>query len=370
MSLFALGKAGPLGKGGPDAARNEVCDALAGNLCRCTGYRPIVDAALDALAEEGRDRFDAQASETIAALKALDVDQPLTIETGGKRYVAPRTLGHLADLVSKNPDAHLLAGGTDVGLWVTKQHRDLDLVIDVTRVPELKRVDESETDLVIGAAVTYHQAHEALRRRFQDFGELVRRIGGRQVREVGTIGGNIANGSPIGDTMPALIALNAVIVLQKGDRRRTLDLEDFYLDYRRTALEPGEFLAEIRLPNSAVDFRCYKISKRFDQDISAVMAAFALELDQDRRVRTMRIGFGGMAAVPKRAAAAEQAMLGQPWNEATIEAGQAALAAELKPLSDMRASAQYRLSVAENLLAKFFIETTRPKARTRVLDRA
>jgi xanthine dehydrogenase small subunit len=157
MSLFALGKAGPLGKDGPDAARNEVCDALAGNLCRCTGYRPIVDAALDALAQKGRDRFDAQASETIAALKALDVDQPLTIEAGGKRYVAPRTLGHLADLVSKNPDAHLLAGGTDVGLWVTKQHRDLDLVIDVTRVPELKRVDESETDLVIGAAVTYHR---------------------------------------------------------------------------------------------------------------------------------------------------------------------------------------------------------------------
>ncbi|NJO22862.1 MAG: hypothetical protein HC868_07830 [Sphingomonadales bacterium] len=217
-----------------------------------------------------------------------------------------------------------------------------------------------------------------VRDRWPDFGALIRRIGGAQVRAAGTIGGNVANGSPIGDSMPALIALGAGILLQKGKKQRRLALEDFYLGYRRTALEPCEFLVEIQIPMSASDptsasdpksastFKCYKISKRFDQDISAVLGAFALQLSPDQEVRKIRIAFGGMAEVPKRAALTERAMLGKPWTAATVSAGQAALAAEFSPISDMRASAHYRLTVAQNLLRKLFIETTEPATATRV----
>lgn len=351
--------------------RHDIHDALAGNLCRCTGYRPIVDAAMGTLIEQPGDQFDERASETVAALKALDVGDMLSIEANDKRYFAPQSMTTLAELVMKAPDAHLLAGGTDVGLWVTKQHRDLSTVIDLTRVPDLKKIEITPTHMTIGSAVTYSEAQAVIRDHWVDFGELIRRIGGMQVREAGTIGGNIANGSPIGDTMPALIALDASILLQHGRQQRSLNLEDFYLDYRKTALTAGEFIVRIDTPLPAPGsvFKCYKISKRFDQDISAVMAAFALELGSDRRVKKIRIGFGGMAAVPKRAVQTEQAMLGKLWTMATIEAGQAALASEFKPLSDMRASATYRLTVAQNLLQKLHIETTEPKTLTRVLQR-
>jgi len=364
MSLFAIAK------GVPEHTRETVADGLAGNLCRCTGYRPIIDAALDALEEPSGDLFEVRVKETISALKALRKDEMLAIEVNGKRFQAPRDVGALSELVETTPKAHLLAGGTDIGLWVTKQHRDLKTVIDVTRAPELQEIETSATHLRIGSAVTYQQIHATIRDRWADFGELIRRIGGMQVREAGTIGGNIANGSPIGDTMPALIALETKLVLQKGRRQRSLELEEFYLDYQKTALEPGEFVLriDIPLPTTGSLFKCYKISKRFDQDISAVMAAFSLVLDANQTVKRIRIGFGGMAAIPKRTTRTEQAMLGKPWTITTIEEGQKALAEELKPLSDMRASADYRLTVAQNLLRKFYIETTEPKTLTRILE--
>lgn len=364
MSLFAVTK----GEGSNGADRQMICDALAGNLCRCTGYRPIIDAAIDVTTHGKSDQFEQRKSETIKALKALDVDEQLTISAQEKLYMAPRNIGALADMVEKNPEAQLLAGGTDIGLWVTKQHQDLATVIDVTRVPELKRIEVTETDLHLGAAVTYSDAHEVIRRHWADFGELIRRIGGMQVREAGTIGGNIANGSPIGDTMPALIALGAKLILRKGQRSRTVSLEDFYLDYQKTALASGEFVSEIRIPTSRLAFRCYKISKRFDQDISAVMAAFAMSQSPDGTIKAIRIAFGGMAAIPKRAVLTEKTLLGRSWDETTVRAGQAALAREFEPISDMRASANYRLKVAQNLLEKFYIETTKSKTLTRVLD--
>ena len=368
MALLALAKGGSAA--GPGSQREAVCDAIAGNLCRCTGYRPIVEAASDALDGGLDDVFDRRESKTIEALRGLDVSEELAIESHGRRYLAPTSVGGLAKAYEKNPDATLLAGSTDVGLWVTKQHRDLDALIDVTRVAELKQFHETETHLVIGAGCTYRQIHAVIRDHWVDFGELVRRIGGAQVRAAGTIGGNIANGSPIGDTMPALIALDAKLGLLKGQRRRTLALEDFYPGYRETALEPGEFVAEIQipLPAAGADFRCYKISKRFDQDISAVLGAFALELSPDGKVNKIRIAFGGMADVPKRAVETERAMLGKPWIGATIDVGQAALASEFSPISDMRASADYRLTAARNLLKKAFIETSEPKVETRVAE--
>jgi xanthine dehydrogenase small subunit len=364
MSLFALyhtERAPP--------SRQQILDVLAGNLCRCTGYRPIVDAARRMYERGEGDQFDAREAETIAQLQAHNGGERLAYGHGARRYFAPRRIEDLAALCEQFEDACLLAGGTDVGLWVTKQHRDLDTLIYVGAVAELRRLEVTDTHLEIGAAVTYSDAMAVLEDRWPDFGELIRRLGSVQIRNSGTIGGNIANGSPIGDSMPALIALGADVVLRKGTAQRTLPLEDFFLDYRKTALQPGEFVELIRVPLSHPQrqFRCYKISKRFDQDISALLGAFRIELEAGR-VAEIRIAYGGMAAIPKRARACEQALLGQPWTEATVARAQEALARELAPISDMRASARYRLLAAQNLLAKLHVETAAPAVSTRVLE--
>ena len=364
LSLFALSRTAI------SPEREAINDALQGNLCRCTGYRPIIDAASDALDHELDDVFKRREKQTIATLQALDTTEPLSIESHGRSYLAPTSLASLATAYVQAPNSLLIAGSTDMGLWVTKQHQDLNRLLDVTRVPELKRIEETEGMLKIGAACTYADVRTVVHQHWPDFGELIRRIGGAQVRAAGTIGGNIANGSPIGDTMPALIALGAKLVLSKEKSRRTLPLEDFYLDYRKIALEPGEFVVEVQIPLPAADsvLKCYKISKRFDQDISAVLGAFSLQLSAMQTVQSIRIAFGGMAAVPKRALETERALIGQTWNAATIKASQEALANEFQPISDMRASANYRLVVAQNLLKKVFIETSEPETATRVLE--
>jgi xanthine dehydrogenase small subunit len=363
MSLFALYH--------EDRApsRQRILDVLAGNLCRCTGYRPIIDAARRMYELGEGDNFSAREAETIAQLNALRGGERLAFMHGARRYFAPRRIEDLAALCERFPGACLLAGGTDVGLWVTKQHRDLDTLIYVGEVEKLRRLEVTGAHLEIGAAVTYTDAMDALGARWPDFGELIRRLGSVQIRNSGTIGGNIANGSPIGDSMPALIALGAELVLRKGGARRSMALEDFYLDYRKTALQPGEFVELIRVPLPQVEqqFRCYKIAKRFDQDISALLGAFNIRLTKGR-VADVRIAYGGMAAIPKRARECERALRGQPWTEATIAGGREALARELAPISDMRASAAYRLLAAQNLLTKFFIETSGPTFTTRVLE--
>ena len=362
MSLFALYHEERL------PGRQRILDALAGNLCRCTGYRPIVDAAGRMRELGADDQFSAREAETVAQLKACGGGR-LAFAHGGKRYFAPRRVDDLAALCAQFPSACLLAGGTDVGLWVTKQHRDLDTLIYVGAVQELRRLEVSDGHVEIGAAVTYTDAMDALGARWPDFGELIRRLGSVQIRNSGTLGGNVANGSPIGDSMPPFIALGAELVLRKGTARRTMPLEDFYLDYRSTALQPGEFVELIRvpLPQAEHQFRCYKISKRFDQDISAVLGAFCVRLDAGK-VAEVRIAYGGMAAIPKRVTECERALRGRPWTEATIARGREALARELAPLSDMRASAAYRLLAAQNLLTKFHVETSAPATATRVLE--
>jgi xanthine dehydrogenase small subunit len=363
MSLFALYHT----ERAP--GRQRILDALAGNLCRCTGYRPIVDAARRMYELGESDQFDAREAETAAQLRAQERGEWLAYAHRARRYFAPRRVEDLAALCEHFPDACVLAGGTDVGLWVTKQHRDLDTLIYVGAVEELRRLAATATHLEIGAAVTYSDAMAALGARWPDFGELIRRLGSVQIRNSGTIGGNIANGSPIGDSMPALIALGAEVVLRKGTAQRTLPLEDFFVDYRKTALARGEFLELIRVPAPRPEqqFRCYKIAKRFDQDISALLGAFRIELDTGR-VAEIRIAYGGMAAIPKRARACEQALLGQPWTKATVARGQEALARELAPISDMRASAGYRLLAAQNLLTKLHVETSATTVSTRVLE--
>ena len=363
MSLFALYHEDPA----PD--RQRILDALAGNLCRCTGYRPIVEAARRMYECGAGDQFSARETETIAQLKAFRGGDRLAFAHAGKRYFAPRRVDDLAALCEHFPSACLLAGGTDVGLWVTKQHRDLDTLIYVGEVEELRRLEVTDARLEIGAAVTYTDAMATLGARWPDFGELIRRLGSVQIRNSGTIGGNVANGSPIGDSMPALIALGTELVLRKGMARRSMALEDFYLTYRKTALQPGEFVELIRvpLPQPEQQFRCCKISKRFDQDISALLGAFNILLVKGR-VADVRIAYGGMAAIPKRAMECEEALRGQPWTEVTIARGREALAREFAPISDMRASATYRLLAAQNLLTKFHVETSAPAVPTRVLE--
>ena len=353
MSLFALFKTEP------KPSRRRIDDALAGNLCRCTGYRPIAEAGRRMYDYSGEDRFSARERETVAQLKAIRRDGMLALQAGGRRYFAPGGIDDLARLRQEHPEACLLAGGTDVGLWVTKQHQDLETIIYTGNVAELRELTVSDDHIEIGAAVTYSDAFEAIAGPYPDFGELIRRLGSVQIRNAGTLGGNVANGSPIGDTMPALIALGARLVLRAGTRRREIPLEDFYLDYRKTDLEPGEFVERIRVPLPAASrrFHAWKIAKRFDQDISGVCGAWNLDLDGGR-VRDIRICYGGMAATPKRATNCERALVGEDWSEASLAPALRALEQDYAPISDMRASGRYRMLVARNLLHKFYRETT------------
>ena len=361
MSLFALYQEA----GASD--RNRIDDALAGNLCRCTGYGPIV-AAARAMKAGQPDRFTRHARQTIAALKALSAGASASLEGEGRRYFAPRSSAELAQLLLQHPNATILGGGTDVGLWVTKQLRSLDTIIYVGEVADLKQIKVDERWIEIGAGVTYSQALATIEAHYPDIAEMMRRLGSEQIRNTGTIGGNIANGSPIGDSPPSLIALGSRLVLQRGDQQRELALEDFFLDYGKQDRQPGEFVAAVRIPvaDPSRVLRCYKVSKRFDQDITAALGAFALTLSGDM-VEDIRICFGGMAPTPKRAKAAEAALNGKPWTREAVEAACEALAEDYTPITDMRASAQYRLKVAQNLLRKFFIETTDSEAKTRIL---
>ena len=351
MSLLALYESEPA------PSRDRVNEVLAGNLCRCTGYRPIVEAAGRAYADGGGPRLAGHQAALSAQLRSIARSDTLTVEQAGRRLFAPRTADALAGLLLLLPGAHLLAGGTDVGLWVTKQHRELDAIVYLGAVEELSEVVRTATHVEIGAAATYTDALAVLAGPLPSLAALVRRIGSQQIRNTGTLVGNVANASPIGDTMPALLALGASAVLRRGETRRELPLDRFFLGYRRTALQPGEFIERVRvpLPPAGLRFATYKVSKRPDQDISAVCGAFAVTLERGR-VREARIAYGGMAAVPKRAVACEAALVGKPWTEEAVASVLPVLDGEFQPLTDMRASGAYRTLVARNLLRKFQAE--------------
>ncbi len=346
---------------GTRPSRPQLADALAGNLCRCTGYRPIVDA--------GERMFDAppaplDRAPIRAALLALATDQPLDYAGANPahpgrmdRFHAPTTLADLATLRSVYPAARLLAGSTDIGLWHNKQFRDLGDLIYLGRVAELQTIRREDGRLWIGAGASLEDAWRALAEAVPALRELWLRFASPPVRHAGTLGGNIANGSPIGDGAPALIALGADIVLRSVRGQRRMALQDFYLGYQRNALAADEFVEalDVPLPDSTWQVAAYKIAKRYDSDISAVCGVFALRLEGGV-VREARLAFGGMAAIVKRAAAAEAALVGQAWGEASARAAAAALASDFTPLSDLRASADYRLRVAGNLLVKCWHE--------------
>ena len=354
MALFALFHEPANGA----VTRATVNDWIAGNLCRCTGYRPIVDAALTVCAGARRDRFADEEPQIAHALAELDDEADVMVGTPDRFFAAPASIEALASLYAQHPDAVLVAGATDVGLWVTKQLRLLAKIIWLGRVAGLDAVVDGEREVTFGATATHAAALPHLAAIDPDFGELMRRFAGKQVRNVGTIGGNIANGSPIGDTPPALIALGATLVLQRGAATCELALEDFFIAYGRQQRDAGEFVRAVRVPklDPSEAFRCYKISKRFDQDISAVMGAFKLRLDGSR-IADARVAFGGMAATPRRARATEVALTGAELADpATAAAACSALAVDFSPITDQRASAAYRLRIAQALLRKALIE--------------
>jgi xanthine dehydrogenase small subunit len=341
---------------GTRASRQQLADDLSGNLCRCTGYRPILDAGEQMFAAEPV-RLDREA--VAASLQVLRRDPPLHYEAGGAHFHAPRSLEDLAALREARPDARLLAGSTDVGLWVTKQFRPLGDIVWIGAVEALRRVERRDGVLSIGAGASLEEAWRALVREWPPLQDLWLRFASLPVREAGTMGGNVANGSPIGDSAPVLMALDATIVLRKGTHVRRMKLAEFYVDYMKNRLESGEFVQalEVPLPDAATTVRAYKISKRFDCDISAVCAGLAVTLDDAGTVTAARLAFGGMAATVRHARGAEAAITGRRWDRAALEAAQAALAADFTPLSDMRGSAAFRARVARNLLERFWLET-------------
>lgn len=330
-------------RGGLGTVGRPVADVLSGNLCRCTGYGPIL-ASGEAVCATPRDDGD-----VLAGLAGLPRGE-------GENWHAPRSTDELAALLAQYPEARIVAGATDVGLWVTKQLRDLGRVIFIGDVADLRGIEENEAGVTLGAGVRYSDAWDVLARLHPDLGELVRRIAGTPVRNAGTIGGNIANGSPIGDMPPALIALGATLTLRRGDRRREMALEDYFLAYGKQDRREGEFVEGVFIPRPAPDavIAITKLSKRFDSDISAVLGAFHLNVE-DGVITRARIAFGGMAATPKRAHATEEALIGKAWEEASIEAAIPALSRDYQPLSDVRGSSAYRLAVAGNLLRRLWL---------------
>ncbi|WP_353236941.1 xanthine dehydrogenase small subunit [Limnohabitans sp.] len=353
MSLFALYQRTVAQ--GQAADKHSAHEALSGNLCRCTGYRPIVQAACSLQADAAQ-AVDEQP--IVAALQKL-----ATTEKTGGNYLRPNTLRALLQARAQHPQAQLIAGATDAGLWITQGLRRLPQIIDLTRVAELRRVERYPQHIAIGAAVNLQDAFEALaadRPVIAPFGE---RFAGWPVRQSGTLGGNVANGSPIGDSMPLLIALGAQVVLmawRKGRAvHRHVQLDRFYTGYRQSLLAPDEVLAWVVVPRPAPGewLGAYKVSKRQEDDISAVCLALQLQVNAGR-ITAARIGAGGVAATPARAVKTEATLIGQPWKEATLQAAQTAIADEFSPLSDLRASADYRRTILGQLLRRAWLEST------------
>lgn len=367
MSLFALYHR--RGQGSDALDRKLIDETLAGNLCRCTGYRPIVQAALSSCAGSAADRFADNEEHIAAQLEGFIDEQDIYIAnaSGDGFFAAPRSLDALAKLAVEHPDAVIVSGATDVGLWINKSLKTLPRIIFTGRVRNFQRtMVEKDGSLHIDAGATYAQAEALLGSLHPDIAEVLNRLGSKQIRAVGTIGGNIANGSPIGDMAPMLIALDAKLLLRRGDQHRTIALESFFIDYAKQDLAAGELVVGVSIPPQGhqSQFRCYKVSKRFDQDISSLLAAIRLTFNGDR-ISEARIAFGGMAATPKRAANTERALIGSRLDDAQAsEAAIGQLQQDYQPLSDMRASAGYRMDAASAIIGKALFEMRHGAAGT------
>jgi len=333
----------------------EIRSALTGNLCRCTGYRPILEAA-QKMFDLPNVEFDAE--KLRQELSEIQRDDALSYNYKNNQFFAPKNIQQLAELKAQHPEATILAGGTDVGLWVNKQFKELNPIIYIGEVVELKEISTNDGKLRIGAGASLTDAYKSISKHYPEMDEMWERFASRPIRNVGTLGGNVANGSPIGDSMPALISLSAEVVLRSAEGTRTMLLEDLYLDYMKKDMQSDEIVEAIDLPLPIAGrvFRCYKLSKRYDSDISAVFSAFSIVVKNDI-VESCLITYGGMAATPKRAALCEQSLIGQTWNETSVKNAMKLMEKDYAPMSDGRASDANRMQSAANLLYRFYLET-------------
>ncbi|KGJ90899.1 xanthine dehydrogenase small subunit [Colwellia psychrerythraea] len=351
MSSFALHKHNQ------KPNRAEVLEALAGNLCRCTGYRSIIEAAMTSSEANQEDSFAKHYQQTIITLTELEKLPTPSLNGNGNTYIAPQNIDELAIELTNEPKSTLVAGGTDLALSVTQNLAVVKKLVYVGNVAELTTIEETESEIVIGSALPYSDFIDTLHHHYPDLGDMIERIGAKQVRNTGTLGGNVGNASPIGDMPPALIALGATMTLHLNGTERTILVEDFFLDYKKTVLKTSEFIKSITIPKPVAGqtLKLYKISKRLDDDISAVLAAFFIEQDGEK-VTNVRLAFGGMAGIPKRGPAAEAALLGNNLTKESVAQAKAALATDFQPMTDVRATDKYRMTVAQNLIEKCYLE--------------
>jgi len=353
MSIFAMSK------NKKNNNKDDIKDAISGNLCRCTGYRPIIDAAKN-IKKAYSDEFNKNNKKTINLLKKIH-NKSIVIENKNKKYFAPKTIEELKAIIRKNPDSDFLSGGTDLSLKVTKERKELKKIINLKNIKELNFIKIKNNEIVFGSTTPLIQVEKFILKYYPDFNNILRRYGSVQIRNVGTIGGNIATASPIGDTLPLLLSLNAKIIIQTKNGNKQIFLNNFFIKYRRTKLKKGEFIKSIIIPiYKNHNFKAYKISKRFDDDISSVCASFNFKI-KDQRIQDVAIAYGGMAEIPKRAKNCENFLKNLKFSEDTFERAKKLIKLDFNPISDMRASKKYRLEVAENLLLKFFIETKTKK---------
>lgn len=381
MSLFALYKnsVSDSSESSPidslEARKQAAEQYLCGNLCRCTGYKPIIDAAIESTEAPCPDQFSALAAETRKKLTRIARSPKI----GTKNYHLPKTCAVLGELIQRHPDARLLGGGTDLALEVTQQLKPIKQIIYLGQVSQLLKIKQHKTHYQVGGAVSLSDFDGLIKSDYPELSHLLLRFGSRQIRNFATVGGNIANASPIGDLPPALIALDADVTLQNATATRKLKIEQFFIAYKNTALAKNEFIRSVSIPKADAkhQLKIYKISKRMEDDISALCMAIYIQLEPlaplsngINIIKSVRIACGGMAVIAKRAAQCEHALCGQPLDENTIAQAQQALALDFQPIDDVRASAEYRMQVAQNLLTRLRLELTEPTTLTRVTDYA
>ena len=349
MSLFSMHKNNKL-------INKEVVDeALSGNLCRCTGYRPIIDAAKSLNNKKDQDQFKINRKKTIGLLRKLK-NTDVEINNNGKKYFAPTTISNLKKILKKFPNAKILSGGTDLSLEVTKLRKELKTIISLNSIEKLNFIKKSKSLIEIGATTSLIDFQNFIKKYFLDFYDILKRYGSLQIRNVGTIAGNIATASPIGDTLPLLLTLDIKIVIQGLKQKKILTLNDFFISYRKTKLKKSEFIYSIKIPiNKNKIFKAYKISKRFDDDISSVCGSFSF-LIKKNKITKAAIAYGGMSEIPKRASIIEKELINSDFSENTFSKVLDLINKDFSPLDDMRASRNYRITVAKNLLIKAFHE--------------
>jgi len=369
MSCYALHKNNQITKQTP--SRAQVTEALAGNLCRCTGYRSVIDAAMQSTTSDIEQNDLDTNRTTIKQLESIPSNVSVELNNHHKFFYAPNCVDELSNYLIKYVDATLVSGGTDLALNITQQLTEIERLVYLGNVAELNELIEEPEHIAIGSAVTYDRFEPILNTWYPELGQMIKRIGSTQIRNTGTLGGNIGNASPIGDMPPTLIALNAKMILQCGSTLREIAVEDYFTGYKQTLLKDSEFIRTFTIPKPTSNqlFKVYKISKRVDDDISAVLVACSVQL-KGNYVQSLRIAFGGMAAIPMRARNCETALIGNEFNQQNIDHAKQALKDDFNPMSDVRASSKYRMKVAQNILQRFYLEITDTAGLPRVVDYA